>query len=167
MKAKTGLGFVFAICIIMFVVSIVVVVINTIHLDNTVTAAKYRAQTCASAEEMHTRLIELDAVMEKEGMNAGYCSLLNHNVWTDMKEIRKNIQALIIRTDEVRQLDHKTDAYQSGLDDIRGNIRELETSVFGWWTYNGGGWIWFLLLGPLFTILGIIFGIAFFVNDDY
>lgn len=135
---------------------------TNISLRNSIEGLKDRAQVSADAEEIHVRLVELDQRMEERGMVSGYTALFVHSPWTSVREIRKNIQTLIKRADVISQLDHSSDAYQQGLDDVRGTLRELDVQAFGWWTYSAGGWVFLWL----FTIGGVVLGVVgFFVLE--
>jgi hypothetical protein len=140
----------------------VVVITTSLSLQNNIAAVKNRAQTCANADEMYERLVKLDQRMEQRGMTSGYCSLFKRNDWTNMAEVRRNIRTLIERADQIRQLAPTSDAYQQGLDDLRGTTREINLHQFGWWIYNRYGWVFLYLLGPLATGLFIIAGIKAF-----
>ena len=92
-------------------------------------------------------------------MHGGFTSLFVHSPWTDVKR-------LIGRADTVAKLDPSSDAYQQGLDDIRGTLREFDLQTFGWWTYNAGGWVFICL----FVIGGFIvafIGVIFWRREDY
>ena len=157
---------------VLLVVSIVLLIItavicfgNHFSLRNEITDVKHRAQVSADAEEIHDRLVELDQRMEERGMTYGYAARFVRSPWTSMEEIRENVQTLIARTELVSTLDHTSDAYQQGLDDIRGTLRELDLQVWGWWVWNEGGWIWLYLILPLFGI-GLFVSIVWIVIES-
>ncbi|MBI4121226.1 MAG: hypothetical protein HY457_03155 [Parcubacteria group bacterium] len=151
-----------------FVVGGCVSLVTNISLESSIGGLKDRAQVSADAEEIHLRLVELDQRMEERGMDSGYTALFVHSPWTSVREIRKNIQTLIKRADVISQLDHSSDAYQQGLDDVRGTLRELDVQAFGWWIYSGGGWVFlylFIIGGILLAGVGVV--VSWIAFGDY
>ncbi|KKS10960.1 MAG: hypothetical protein A3J30_00115 [Candidatus Wildermuthbacteria bacterium RIFCSPLOWO2_02_FULL_47_9c] len=150
----------------LFLWGLFIVISTSISLSSSIEGVKDRAQVAADAAEIRDRLILLDERMEARGMHGGFTSLFVHSPWTDVSEIRENVKRLIGRADTVAKLDPSSDAYQQGLDDIRGTLREFDLQTFGWWTYNAGGWVFICL----FVIGGFIvafIGVIFWRREDY
>jgi len=142
--------------IILILIGGIVSLVNYLSLQNNIEGLKSRAQVSADADEIHNRLVDLDQAMEERGMTSGYASLWVHSPWTSVKEIRQNVKRIIERADVISKLDHSSDAYQQGLDDVRGTLRELDLQAWGWWLYNSAGWVFLYLLIGLGIVLLIL-----------
>ena len=130
-----------------------------IDMSRDIEAYKDRAQVSANVIEMAYWLEQLEANMEAKGMREGYASIFVQSPYTDMAEVRKNINIIQERAISISLMDTQSDAYQQGLDDLRGTLREVNLHAFGWWLYQGGGWIWVLVGLPLSSIGALTIGI--------
>ena len=161
-------GILSGICVVGVIAMILICIFANISLQKDLGAVKGRVETAADADEMYALLQELDANMESRGMDSGYGSLWNHNKWTSIKEIRQNIGRMILRADEVRQMGNQSDEYQNGLIQIQESTQSINLHIYGWWLYNDNGWVFAFLLGPLFTLLAVGFGLVLLFGwDDF
>jgi hypothetical protein len=101
-----------------------------------------RAQVSAEVEDMIIYLDKTEQGLDKWGMREGHSGLIVRNAGNDMAEIRKNLDNIQKRAVQLAQTPveerGRDAAYQTGLDDLRGTIRELSIPALGYyWRHDG------------------------------
>lgn len=96
------------------------------HVYQDIDAQMYRAQVSVEADKMASRLEDLRVNMEKHGMTSGYVFPL----WgSPASDIGLDYEAVIdahSRALLLAEQDRASVQYQSGMDDLRGTIREIK-----------------------------------------
>ena len=128
---------------------------NSFYAIDRANALFSRAETAGFAEDMIAYLQRGRQLLPKSG----------NPVWwfptdkTDFSEIHKDIDGIIARAELLEPLPRDGDAYQQGMDDLRGKIRALELQVAEASGYMFvSGWnmivslIWLALFGIIFSV---------------
>lgn len=125
---------------IMYLVVWVVCGIISIYMwwrsEAEVYAYKHRAQVAAEAEDVLKYLERLKEGMEKWGMTKGHYALIFKTPWNDAGLDYIALTRAIERVKRLIGMDKSSVAYQTGMDDVRGIIRELEMDVFYFWALH-------------------------------
>lgn len=111
-------------------------VMKDYEMNRDVLSWKDRAQVAANAPDMLGYIKTMRSSMENHGMTEGQCAVIFGTPATDMG---KNYQAVLKieeRLQIIDNMDESSQAYQSGTDDVRGIIRELNFSATEWWFVN-------------------------------
>jgi hypothetical protein len=109
------------------------------HLDRDIDSQMDRAQVAADAEEMSIELSKVSASMFRYGASTGHTAFVFTNPRNDLGLQYRAIGRLVDRLDGLAKLPQDSTAYQSGLDDARGIIREMPRLEYGvlwmqrWW----------------------------------
>ena len=128
---------------------------NSFYAIDRANALFSRAETAGFAEDMIAYLQRGRQLLPKSG----------NPVWwfptdkTDFSEIHRDIDGIIARAELLEPLPRDGDAYQQGMDDLRGKIRALELQVAEASGYMFvSGWnmivslIWLALFGIIFSV---------------
>lgn len=154
-----------ALSIAFFVIASIVITARTaISISRDIDSPYLRAQVAATPESMISYLEQTLDALDNKGMDGGYTSIWVKSPWTDMETIRANVGRIIQRLEIIQTLPPESDAYQQGLDDCRGIIRELKIQAFGFWTVNQSGWLWLLCI-PIALVAFIPVAIIYAILD--
>jgi len=112
-------------------------VIHLFQVYQGVDALLYRAQVSVEADKLAVRLGELSKNMERFGMTHGYVFPLIGSPRSDVGLDYEAINDAHDRAIILSGLEKSSAAYQSGMDDLRGVIRELQIDgmTFVAWRY--------------------------------
>lgn len=126
------------------------------------TAWLNRAQVSSNPKDMKEFLINTRDGMDKWGCNEGYAALVFKKPDNNMLLIRRALNRSVERAKQLESMDINSVTYQTGLDDIRGTIRELDLQAEYFWFIHRGMLLFIALWGlvpvwiiPL-TIKGIL-----------
>ena len=126
--------------------------LQSYYLDRDLDSVQDRAQISANPQDMLAYLRTMRDNMEKYGATTGHTALLMKTPATDLALHFQALNSVIRRLEQIQTMAADSDAYQSGLDDVRGVLREtprIAQSVFwvqyGWWL----GLLGLLCLGML------------------
>ena len=126
------------------------------------TAWLNRAQVSSNPEDMKEFLINARDGMNKWGCSEGYAALVFKKPDNDMLLIRRALDRTIERAKQLESMDIHSVSYQTGLDDLRGTIRELDFQAEYFWFIHRGMLLFIALWGlmpvwiiPL-TVKGIL-----------
>ena len=108
----------------------------TYLLDSNFYSWAYRAQVAGNADELCTYLGTLMINIENEGLTSGYAALIWKTPESDMSLIYTTLTNVKNRGCELKELDSNSDAYQQGMDDIRGRLGDLDIMVWPWFAAN-------------------------------
>lgn len=116
-----------------------------------------RTQVSADSEDMLANTRQLRENMLAYGLDQGHSALIFKTPLTDFSLTFKAVEDLIVRIEQINKLPKDTTAYQVGLDDLRGTIRELPNPGAGylWVRYD----FWLIPLVLVLVIGGFIFAI--------
>jgi len=130
------------VCVLMFaVLGIYYYVDIKWPLENDVNAPLNRAQVAAEAEDILLWMKKVEQGMIERNMTEGYATIFKHTPDFDYTAIYKSVQNLIIRLERTVKMEKSSVQYQTAVDDIRGNIRELDLRINNyllkhyWWLY--------------------------------
>ena len=124
-----------------------------------------RAQVAGDLEDMEEYILNCMDGMEKWGVIEGNADPIFPTASNDFDLIYKALNRTVIRCDEIYTTYNKTSQeYQTALDDIRGQLRELDLHLpEGWWWQSAGslalvsyawlGWIGILITGKVCSII--------------
>jgi hypothetical protein len=141
MSAKTDvLWLLVTVATLVTIVSIIVVVVVWYGYARTIDSVIDRAQVAADAQDMFEYMVELKGNLEAKGLTKGHFALVFKMPSNDLALHYRAINRSIERLELLKSLDKASTAYQTGLDDIRGAIRELPNPAgcllwarYGWW----------------------------------
>jgi hypothetical protein len=148
----------------------VVIVLTLLWIGDAVTAVYYnwsvgrdtsawlnRAQVASNPSDMQEYLTYCRNGMEKWRVTRGYGELIFKTPENDMVLIMKALDRSIERCEYVKEFDRTSVEYQVALDDLRGQLRELDLYTPNSWFVQHG------LLMAIFAWLGWIPAIWLFI----
>lgn len=115
-----------AVSIILPMWGIVSFINETYHVTADVDSVMHRAQVAADADDMLSYMQTLKANLEKHDMIRGYSVPIFQTPANDLSLLYESVNKIISRLEKIKDLSRSDTAYQVGLDDLRGTIRELE-----------------------------------------
>jgi len=151
--------------VVLFAVSILIPVKAAIDISTSISQPYQRAQVAGNPEKMEGYLHKTLRALDEHEMKNGYTSIWVKGPWTNMREIRGNIDRVLNRLETIKKLPSNSNAYQQGMDDCRGILRENKIQAFGYWTVNQWGWIWLYFFLPFSIIGSIVSGFMFLAED--
>ena len=135
----------------------VVIVINQWHISQDITGWQQRAQVSSDPNDMLEYMQNVKSGMDKWGMTNGYAALFFTTPGNDMLLIHKAVERHIALATELTTMDKSTTQYQTGLDNLRGQIRELDIQAGYYWDVHAGLIYW--LLAIVFWLV-VVFSLA-------
>src|SRR5688500_15693785 len=90
---------------------------------------------------MLTYLRALDANMVAHGATTGHTALLLKTPANDLALHTRAVSSVIARLEQVQRLPPDAAAYQAGLDDVRGVLREMPAIAGGLFWVQSGWWM--------------------------
>jgi hypothetical protein len=151
---KTVLGVLSVVCVIIAVVFSVFLAIDDYNINRDILGWQTRAQVSSEPHDMHDYMVNVKTGMEKWGMTTGYAAMIFKTPYNDMKLIYRTVQQNIDQAEVLTTMDRSTPEYQTGLDNLRGSIRELDLQAFWFYVVNQGmgifipcviGWLLFIV----------------------
>lgn len=134
-KAIGAVGAVALIVLILLIASWIItlgVVINTNwELDRDINGWLDRAQVANNPEDMQDYLIKCRDGMITYGLTTGYGTVIFPTPEEYMPDVMLVLDSSITRLDAIKDLPKNSTTYQVALDDLRGNIRELDLHADG------------------------------------
>ncbi len=116
------------------------------ELGRDIDALEHRAQVAADAEDMLGYMQTLKGNLEKYDATHGYTAVIFKTPANDLGLLYESVNRIISRLEQIKELPKNEAAYQVGLDDLRGTIRELEAPAEGILWVRNWGLIWIMLL---------------------
>jgi hypothetical protein len=108
---------------------------TTWQMDKDIDAWKARAQVASNPADMEEYLLNVKAGMIKWGLTEGNAALIFTTPYNDYVLINDALDRTIERCNAVKGLNITSVEYQTALDDIRGQIRELDMGSQGWFVH--------------------------------
>lgn len=145
-------------CLAVLIVSLFVLGINSYQISRDIEGWKNRAQVSSEPNDMFNWMQKAKEGMERRGMTTGHSALILHTPDNDMSLIYHTVQQHIDQAKVLTTMDRRTPEYQTGLDNLRGSIRELNLRVQNYWSAHGGliWWILAILSFAGFSIFGSV-----------
>jgi hypothetical protein len=128
---------------------------TTWQMDKDIDSWKARAQVASNPADMEKYLLNVKAGMIKWGLTQGNAALIFATPYNDYVLINDALDRTIERCNAVKNLNITSVEYQTALDDIRGQIRELDMGSQGWFVHGPQLsltlWLWlgWLIIGIL------------------
>lgn len=102
---------------------------------------KTRAQVSSEPNDMLAYMTYVKEGMERWEMTEGYSALIFQTPDNDMSLIYRAVNQHIGQAAVLTTMDRSTPEYQTGLDNLRGSIRELDLHTHEYWDMHQGiGW---------------------------
>lgn len=130
------------------------------QIDAEVGEPLQRAQAASDADALYEHLVDAREGMEKWGYTSGHYALVLRSPATDAGEDYRTVLRLISRTERLQRLDPSSDAYRTGVREVRRTLRGFRTVPFVHWQLHtplmwgygmvltaAFGWIPVLVLG--------------------
>ncbi len=109
------------------------------------------------AEDVAEYTENLQAGMERYGLTSGYAAFVFTHPGNDLGLIYKAVREAVGQARLVATLDAKSDAYQQGIDNLRGTLRELQIPAYsGWFVKNALPIGALVLLEIVLIVLGLL-----------
>lgn len=115
------------------------------------TALLERAQVASNPLDMRDYLLGVKKGMEDHDMTHGHAALIFKKPDNDMELIFRALESSINRADAIKDLEITSTEYQVALDDIRGQIRELDLKTESYYWRHGIG-LFFIIMMLFFLI---------------
>jgi hypothetical protein len=153
---SVGIGCAFAVVLVVGVVGLVVWYgVTNYQVARDTDALVHRAQVAGSADDMQGYLVQLQGNLRAYGMDRGHSALVFKRPDNSFELDYKAVGNVIERLDGIKSLDERSNAYQAGLDDCRGIMRELRDPA------NGYMWVhyecWMIPVGIVMLGLSVLF----------
>jgi len=161
-------------CVIFALIAIVIGVVyflNRFYIYRDVISPLERAQVAAQSESMLGYISQTTRELEKRGWDHGSTAFVFTSPTNDLGLVHQSLVELEGRLLVLNEMDKSSQQYQSGMDDVRGIVRELrgEEGVTSHlnapallWKLGEGAWM--TLVAWLLGIIAFCFG-AWAVND--
>lgn len=159
-KMKTFYGIAAIVCGVVAVIFTIVLVIASYKVNREIVGWQARAQVSSEPHDMHDYMLNVKAGMDKWGMTNGYAALIFKTPENDMSLIYRTVQQHIDQAEVLTGMNRATPEYQTGLDNLRGSIRELDLHAFYFWSVHQGLVPWILCFAGFF--LCIVFWMLWF-----
>jgi hypothetical protein len=151
--------------IILLLVALVITValfITHYHISRDIEGWKERAQVSSEPNDMHEYMTNVKEGMEEWNMTEGNADILFPNPDNDMSLIYRAVQQHVDQAQILTDMNRSTPEYQTGLDNLRGSIRELNLEVHDYWNWHQGFLSWVAL------VIVVIFGaISIFISVEW
>lgn len=112
-----------------------------------------RAQVATLAEDIALYSENLQAGMERYDLTSGYAAFVFTHPGNDLRLIYKAVQEAARQASLVATLDPKSDAYQQGIDNLRGTLKELKIPAYSGWLVKNALSIVALILSEIALIV--------------
>jgi hypothetical protein len=157
------LGVIFLILLIGCISTCVYTGIQNYNIGKDTNAWLGRAQVASKPSDMHLYLTNCREGMKKWGLTTGYDAIIFETPENDMSLIMIALDNSIDRANEISGLNIKSVEYQTALDDLRGQIRELDLHAIGrYWVIH---WWYFLIVVSCIVLMCIVAAIYLNGND--
>lgn len=130
---------------IALIATIVLIVVGW-QINRDINGWKARAQVSSEPNDMHEYMTNVKEGMESWDMTSGYAALIFRTPENDMALIYRAVQQHVDQAKVLTTLDHSTPEYQTGLDNLRGSIRELVLHTSYYWAVHQGLALWVLVI---------------------
>jgi hypothetical protein len=143
--------------LVLAVICSIALAINWWQVNQNIEGWKTRAQVSSEPNDMFEYMSNVKAGMERYGMTRGYAAIIFSTPANDMVLIYKTVGRHVDQAKVLTTMNRNTPEYQTGLDNLRGSIRELQLHAWYYWSIHDGLLLWIATIS--FWIAGIIFGL--------
>ena len=106
------------------------------QIDRDIVSKIDRAEVSGNAQDMNMYLKQAKEGMEKWDYTDGHYALIFKTSWNDASKDYRVVKSTINRTEVLMEMNKSSTAYQAGMDDVRGIIRDIEFGIYRHWSYN-------------------------------
>lgn len=147
-----GLSLVF---LVAFVACCVVIFVAHYNISYDIIGWQVRGQVSSEPNDMHLYMSNVKAGLEKWGMTTGHADPFLPKPDNDMALIYRTVNQQVEQSLVLTTMDRRSPEYQTGLDNLRGSIRELNVQAHHYWSLHIGliFWLGFLPFGILAFVL--------------
>jgi len=154
-KRSIGIGILCVLILVALAGCIVFTVMQNYGIDKDINGWLDRAQVSSNPTDMKNYLIECKEGMIKWELTDEHDAIIFETPENDMELIMKALERSIDRCHEIEKMDTGSPEYQTALDDVRGQIRELDLHS------NGRYWVKHWYVFPIILLLITLFIICF------
>lgn len=137
---------------------------NKYQIDRDINGWKTRAQVSSEPNDMHEYMSNVKTGMARWDMTSGYAALILQKPDNDMKLILRTVEQHVDQAKVLTTLSRSSPEYQTGLDNLRGSIRELDLHAGYYWEVHQG---LLFLVGVPFGFVILLVGAAIVVSHPY
>jgi hypothetical protein len=148
---------------ILLVGSFVWIMVVDYQLDRNINGWKDRAQVSSEPNDMLQWITKTKEGMENWGMTSGYSELIWQTPDNDMALIYKTVVNHVNQAEVLTKMNRSTPEYQTGLDNLRGSIRELDLQTYGYWNIHQGFVIW---IAGIIGLISLVIGVAWWYAEN-
>ena len=135
-------------CLVVAVFASVLLVVNGYQISRDIDGWKTRAQVSSEPNDMHEYMSKVKSGMEDYRMTSGYAVLIFKTPENDMALIYHTVNQHVDQAQVLTTVNRSSPEYQTGLDNLRGSIRELNLYAFAFWSVHEGlAWLILFILG--------------------
>lgn len=142
--------------LVLGIITAIVLGLNGWHISQDIYGWKDRAQVSNEPHDMAEYMTNVKVGMEKWGVTDGNSALFFPTPSTDMGMIYRAVQQHVDQAKVLETMNRASPEYQTGLDNLRGSIRELTIPAYDYWANHQAltisllcwaGWIMFIGFG--------------------
>ncbi len=130
--------------LVVAIVFAVVLFVADYQINRDIVGWQTRAQVSSEPHDMHDYMVNVKAGVEQWDMTTGYAFPLMPTPENDMTLVYRTLQQHIDQAEVLTGMDRSTPEYQTGLDNLRGSIRELDLHAFEYYSWHSG-LVWWVL----------------------
>lgn len=145
----------FGAIVVVTIVAAVCLTYNWFVLYRDIDSYLDRAQVAADPGDVLDYLGKVKEGMKKHDATTGHFILIFHTPANDLSLHYKAINKIIQQTEGIKKIPRSKTAYQVGMDNIRGEIRELPNPALGLWFARN--WRLFAILAVLWIAVFLVF----------
>lgn len=145
-------------CLGIAVLASIVLGVNGYQISRDIDGWKTRAQVSSEPNDMLQYMTNVKSGMESYRMTSGSAALIFKTPENDMALIYHTVIQHVDQAQVLTTMNRSSPEYQTGLDNLRGSIRELNLHAFEFWSVRAGlaWWIFCILAWLGFLIFGVI-----------
>ena len=151
-EAGVFLGVLFILCCFIMGATFVHILLTDYEINRDIDGYLDRAQVASDPVDMKDYLVKCAEGMDEWGLTDGHATLWFPTPENDMRLVVKALHRSINRCIGISHMNDSSPEYQTALDDVRGQIRELNLHsherywVINWYVQAFGIWFMFLLV---------------------
>ena len=124
------------ICLVVAIIFTAVLISANYDINQNISGWKTRAQVSSEPNDMYDYMSKVKLGMEQRSMTSGYAKLIFATPEHDMALIYRAVCQHVDQAKILTSMDRSSPEYQTGLDNLRGSIRELDLFAFKFWLVN-------------------------------
>jgi len=134
-KVLATLSVVFSVLALVFTI---ILGVTSYQINRDISGRKTSAQVSSVPNDMCEYMSKVKEGMDVWQMTSGYAAIIFKTPDNDMSLICRAVRQHIDQAEVLTKMDRSSPEYQTGLDNLRGSIRELDLHAFGFWSAHDG-----------------------------